>query len=196
MPTIACLSVGPNPLVDPPEAIAGIPNVEFLNFPGTDSNQIVPDSFKSPATDEISIGVSKRLGTKGVFRADLVRREWENFYSDRTDLSTGQVLLEGNPADLTHIGNFGDDVLKREYLGLHTQATYRFNENLQVSATYTLSQLEGNIDGEMTQNATISVDPNSYPEYLEPRWRFPVGDLGADQFRSDFIRHAYIKNGT
>ena len=58
-------ATGFNPITDAPENIAQIPGVRFLIVPGTESNQVVPDTLKSPAADELAIGVSKRLGRKG-----------------------------------------------------------------------------------------------------------------------------------
>ncbi len=174
-------TTGFNPITDAPENIATIPGALFLSIPGTESNQIVPDTLKSPSADELTFGVTKRLGNKGVVRADLVWREWEDFYSDRINLQTGQVPVQGVPLDLKEIGNFGNDFLEREYTGLHVNARYRLLDRLTLSAAYALSELEGNINGETAPNGPIGVDPNEYPEYKAyPQWN-PSGRLGSDQ---------------
>ena len=53
--------------------LANFPNLIFTCFPGVTT--VVPDTLKSPSADEITVGVTKRLGSKGVFRADLILRE-------------------------------------------------------------------------------------------------------------------------
>ena len=73
----------------------------------------VPDGFISPSVDEISVGVIKRLGSKGLVRADVVLREWEDFYSERNrpdDSALG--------SDISELGNFGNNALERDYMGV------------------------------------------------------------------------------
>jgi hypothetical protein len=155
-----------------------LPNVIRKSIPGV--TEIIPDTMKSPSTDEIAVGVTKRLGTKGLFRADVVLREWEDFYSTKTDLETGQVTTPSGIEDLTWVGNF-DDGLERDYMGLHTQFRYRFSDRLTLAGNYTYSQLEGNIVGETVGSGPVSAGVNDYPEYRELSWNAPVGDLSADQ---------------
>jgi outer membrane receptor protein involved in Fe transport len=135
--------------------------------------------IQSPAADEITVGVTKRLGTRGLVRADLVYREWEDFYGQRTDLGTGQVSTPNGPADLTLLGNFAPGI-ERTYQGLHTQFRYRINDRLNVAANYTLSQAEGNFDGETGPSGPISATSASYPEYRRASWNYPKGDLRVD----------------
>ena len=59
-----------------------------INVPGATTQ--VRGSIKSPSADEYTIGLTKRLGTRGLIRADLVYREWNDFYGTKTDLTTGQ----------------------------------------------------------------------------------------------------------
>ena len=58
---------------------------------------------------------------------------------------------------------------------------YRVTDRLTTAATYTLSELEGNINGETAAAGPISTDPFDHAEYKEARWNRPEGDLGADQ---------------
>ncbi len=148
------------------------------SIPGDTSQILQP--LKSPSTDEFTIGLTKRLGSRGSFRADLVNRSWTDFYSNRTQLQT-VVLPSGSLADLTEVGNFGNDLLSREYIGLHTQFRYRLNDRLTIAATYALSQLDGNIDGETTTGGPAPFSPRSFSEYTEERWNYPTGDLANDQ---------------
>ncbi|HSO24117.1 MAG TPA: TonB-dependent receptor [Chondromyces sp.] len=150
-------------------------------------NQIV-ENLKSPYADEYSIGVSKRLGNKGVLRADYVRREYHDFYATQRDLTTGQVFWEDEIAagvfvdadfDLGVVVN-EDNLLKREYDGLHTAIQYRFNNRLQAGGTYSLSRSYGNFDGETSGSGPITSGILNYPEYVPVNYATD-GDLAIDQ---------------
>lgn len=154
------------------------PNLIFGCIPG--ATTVVREGFKSPATDEITVGVTKRLGNKGLVRGDIVYREWEDFYSQRTQI--GDVATVGGAlVDVAEIGNFGDNVLQRDYLGVLLSARYRVTDKLTLAGNYTWSEVEGNIDGETGGSGPVSVSPNSHPEYKDPRWNTPVGALLSDQ---------------
>ncbi|MCP4201418.1 MAG: TonB-dependent receptor [bacterium] len=158
-----------------------LPLLLSISIPGL--NTVVPDTVKSPSVQEISFGVNKRLGTKGLFRADLVLREWEDFYSNRTDTTLGTVsdplgLVE---LDLTHVGNF-DDGLKREYIGLHTQFRYRFSDKFTFAGNYAWSELTGNFNGETSGSGPVSSAAlEFYPEYIDASWHLSDGKLLDDQ---------------
>jgi hypothetical protein len=172
---------GFNPLTDNPNEIAGIPDpFGALVLPAEISNQIVPESIQSPAANDYTVGVTKRLGNKGLLRGDLIYREWDDFYSNRV-VPNNTIIIEGSELDLNEIGNFGNAELEREYSALQSSFRYRVTNRLLTAATYTLSELEGNVNGETGPNGPISTDPNDHAEYKEARWNLPVGDLGADQ---------------
>lgn len=154
----------------------------FLNqqsIPG--ATAAVDGTLKSPSADELTVGFTKQLGTKGLIRADLVYRDWTDFYAQVTDLSTGQVQTPNGPADFTLLGNFANDVLEREYLGLLTSFRYRLSDRLTVAGNYTLSETDGNFDGEFSNTGPVSSAVLSYPEYKETRWNNPTGNLKTDQ---------------
>jgi hypothetical protein len=158
------------------------PIVDFQNqnnVPGATS-QVGQAGIKSPGVDEITLGVTKRVGSKGLFRADLVLREWNDFYGQRTDLSTGQIDTSTGPADVTLLGNF-DEGLERDYVGLLTQFRYRFSDRLSVAANFTWSELEGNFVGESSNSAADYATIFNYPEYRQASWAFPTGPLSSDQ---------------
>lgn len=159
--------------------LTNLPNLISVSIPG--ATEVIPDTIISPAADEFSVGLTKRLGNRGLFRADAVYREFEDFYSNRLDLSTGQVETPTGEADFALVGNFGDNILEREYLGLHLQSRYRVGDRLSLGAIYTLSEAEGNIEGETGVSGPVPSSPNVYPEYTEARWAFPVGNLASDQ---------------
>jgi len=159
--------------------LSKLPNLISVSIPG--ATAVIPDTLRSPAADELTVGLTKRLGSKGLIRADVVYREYGDFYSNRTDLSTGTVDTASGPVDLTLIGNYGDQVLERDYLGLHVQGRYRVNDRLTLSGNYTLSKAEGNFEGENGPSGPLFTSPNSYPEYFQDSWAFPVGNLDSDQ---------------
>ena len=67
----------------------------FANIPG--GNTRIDGTLNSPNAQEYVVGVAKRLGTRGFLRADVVHREFGDFYSSRIDLSTGQVDTAERP---------------------------------------------------------------------------------------------------
>ena len=109
-------------------------------------------------------------------RADLAFREWEDFYSSRTQLGDTAA-----GTDVLEIGNFGDNVLERTYTGLLVSARYRFTDRFTLAGNYTWSEAEGNTVGEFANSGPVTIDPNTYPEYADPAWSYPVGRLPTDQ---------------
>jgi hypothetical protein len=172
---------GYNPLTDPPEDIAGLPDpLGILILPATVTNLTIPDSIRSPSADDYTLGVTKRIGTKGLFRGDLVYREWDDFYSDRVRPNNA-INVGGNLLDVKEVGNYGNSVLSREYEALQSQFRYRVTNRLTTAATYTLSKLHGNIDGESSGSGPITSDPFDRPEYKQFSWFVPEGNLSEDQ---------------
>lgn len=149
-----------------------------VGIPGATTQ--IQGGIASPSVDEIAVGATKRLGTRGLVRADVVYREWDDFYGTRTDLQTGTVETQSGPADLTLLGNFNSGI-EREYIGLQTQFRYRFTDRFTLAGNYTLSNAEGNFDGETGPSGPIPAVTEDYPEYTELRWNAPVGDLRVDQ---------------
>jgi hypothetical protein len=149
----------------------------YVDIPGVATK--VGGQLESPHADEVTLGVSRLLGSRGSVRVDLVNRAFGNFYSRRTDTATGQVFDEfGQAFDLTLIENTND--LRRRYRALNLQAGYH-SSALTVGAAYTLSRLWGNVDGETVESGPISSSLFAYPEYHDARWAAPEGDLAADQ---------------
>ena len=141
-------------------------------------------SLDSPNVTEYSIGASKALGSRGIVRADLVFREWGNFYHQRTDTSTGQVSGQigsiTQSFDLTLVEN-NDDLYEREYQGLHTQFRYRATDRLDFGGNWTLSETEGNYNAENQGSGPLSGTLGNYPEYFDVNWSSPSGPLTIDQ---------------
>jgi hypothetical protein len=143
-------------------------------------NTFISEDLGSPYTDEITVGATKRIGARGVARVDLVHRESHDFYMDRGDLTTGRVSTQFGPLDRFVVEN-DDSLLKREYNGLHTQFRYRLGEGWELGGNYTLSKLEGNIDGETAGSGPVRSALLNYPEYKAFEAHNPDGDLAADQ---------------
>jgi len=161
-------------------SVGGINNTSVLrsvSIPG--GTTIIRGSLASPDTTEYSLGFTQRLGTKGLFRADVIHREGHDFYMDRTDLGTGKVQAPNGLADLALIIN--SNQVERVYNGLQTQFQYRTSDRLQIGGNYTLSRAHGNFDGETTANGPIRATDLDYPEYKDPKWNNPKGDLAIDQ---------------
>jgi outer membrane receptor for ferrienterochelin and colicin len=179
------------PLIDQDEALRivfdwfnanGGPNGPLplvgINIPG--GTTLIRGSLNSPSVDEYSLGVTARLGNRGLVRTDVVHREWANFYAARTDLSTGQVNTPNGLQDLTLVEN-NDDLYERVYDGLHSQFRFRASDRLDFGGTWTWSHTRGNFDSENRLSGPITGSLEQYPEYQEIRWAGPRGDLASDQ---------------
>lgn len=144
-------------------------------------NRVVPtDGLVSPTATEYSFGVGVALGTKGWARADYLYRNYQNFYDDRIDLTTGQVdSPQYGPLDVQILGN--SPVLRRRYEAVQTRIDYRFSPQSFAGVSYTWSRLTGNVIGE---NDNVSAAPDhvgEYPEYQRASWAYPTGYLPGDQ---------------
>jgi hypothetical protein len=139
----------------------------------------IPTSLRSPYADEVSVGVSRQVGATGTVRFDVVSRKFGDFYGERIDTATGQASDEfGQVVDVSFIEN--SNVPTRRYLGFNAQAMARL-EGVHVGASYTLSRLRGNFNGETGSSGPVASSVLRYPEYRELSWFSPEGDLSADQ---------------
>jgi outer membrane receptor for ferrienterochelin and colicin len=140
----------------------------------------IPDGLNSPNVHEFAAGVSRQIGARGAVRVDFVDRKYTDFYSERTDTSTGKVTnANGQVFDVIAVEN--TDFFKRRYTGATLLGTYRAGARLDLGASYTLSKLRGNIEGENINSGPISASFFRNPEYGEARWEDPEGDLSSDQ---------------
>jgi hypothetical protein len=139
----------------------------------------IQSPLTSPSANEYAIGTSRQLGTRGTLRVDGVWRRYQDFYSQRADLTTKTVTdPNGISHDLFVVENTND--VKRRYWGVSTQASYRIAPGVDVGGNYTLSRLRGNFDGETLGGPGVA-QVNAYPEYKQREWNAPEGDLAADQ---------------
>jgi outer membrane receptor protein involved in Fe transport len=159
--------------------VNNVSNLRSVDIPGGTTR--IQGSLDSPYTEEYALGLSKSIGSRGLFRVDLVHREAKDFYSRRTDLTTGQTITgSGSRADVTFLEN-SNDGLERRYDGILTQFQYRPTDRLSVGGFWALSHLRGTVDGETSGSGPVPATVHAYPQYQEARWSNPEGDLSADQ---------------
>ncbi|HEY7169371.1 MAG TPA: TonB-dependent receptor [Vicinamibacterales bacterium] len=137
-------------------------------------------NLKSPNVLEYATGVNRQIGNRAAARVDYVFRDYKDIYIERRDTSTGKVTNSANQTfDLGLIENTSD--LKRRYSGVSTQGTYRAGARTDIGATYTLSHVWGNFNGENVSSGPTTADAFVYPEYKQESWNYPIGDLQIDQ---------------
>ncbi|HEX6738767.1 MAG TPA: TonB-dependent receptor, partial [Vicinamibacteria bacterium] len=141
---------------------------------------IVADTLASPSVKEWSLGLTRRLGSKGAARVDGIYRTYADFYSSRTDLTTGRAQDSlGRTFDRAITENTND--LERSYKAISAQISFRPQQRLTLGGNYTLSKADGNVNGENVGSGPIQAGIRSYPEYFDVSWNAPLGDLSVDQ---------------
>lgn len=161
--------------------VAGGPTVAdpwFVDVPG--SSTVIDENLASPHSEEFTVGLTKRLGNRGLVRMDYVHRDYKDFYSEKRDLTTGTVQAGSTTTDLAIVVN-EDNILKRAYDGVHLQAQYRLTDTVTVGGNYTWSHAIGNFNGETSGSGPVTGSSLEFPEYKDPDWNLPVGDLSIDQ---------------
>ena len=161
----------------------GGPSLPFQRQPSIPGvSPRIGDNLTSPNVLEYASGVSRTFGSRATLRADVVYRNYRNFYVERMDLSTGRVANAlGDEFDLSLFENDTEGVLERRYAGLTGQATYRFKAGTDVGITYTASRAWGNFNGETVAGGPTAPDVLTYPEYRQASWNYPDGSLQIDQ---------------
>ena len=150
------------------------------SVPGVESI-LDPNGLKSPNVKEWTLGVGGAIGSRGFARADLVYRNWDDFYVSYINMSTGQVTDEyGTTYDQAIVGN-DSKIYDREYTGVHTQFRYRFSDHWDFGGTYTWSRLVGNVTGEDSSSGPVTGVATERPEYRQASWNYPEGYLTGDQ---------------
>jgi hypothetical protein len=132
----------------------------------------------SPSVNEISLGIANTVG-RGEWRLDYVHRRWADMYGDFLDLSTGRVTdATGRPFDLTLVSNTSR--AKRTYDALTADVRYRFTA-VQMGGNYTLAKSWGNFNGENVGSGPIRATIDTFPEYRQESWNYPMGYSPGDQ---------------
>jgi len=151
----------------------------YAQIPGLTAK--INGTLTSPSADEMTLGITKRLGSRGLLRLDLIRRDFKNYYTLRLDRSTGQVTDEfGNTYDVALTENDKGN-LQRTYDAMQVQADYRLTDRWTVGGNYTLSRTYGNVEGETSGSGPVPISVEFYPEYIRQSWNLPKGDLSTDQ---------------
>jgi len=154
-------------------------NLVYAYVPGLSPQ--VGTGLRSPYGDEVTLGASFRLGTRGVFRADWVYRDYGDFYAN--EIIPGRSVsddLIGVTLDLGLYQNLNEG-LKRTYNALQTRFDYRIGSRWFIGANYTYSKNEGNVNGETAGSGPGANAILSYQEYKEASWNTPNGLLLTDQ---------------
>jgi hypothetical protein len=142
----------------------------------------IREPLESPSVEEFTVGVGTQLGANGFVRVDYQDREWSNFYTSVTNLTTGTVLdpLAGAEVDVALVQNSDD--FSRKYRAFLAQGSYRLFNRFNLGANYTWSTLKGNIEGETSGSGPVTgTGSQSYPEILGYEERLPIGYLLQDQ---------------
>jgi hypothetical protein len=138
-------------------------------------------TLRSPYVRETTLGYGQQLGHNGYARADLVHRDWHDFYaaSVTTETRRGTTPL-GIPVDLTLLRNSND--VRRTYRAVQFQARWS-PDRVDAGVFYTWSALRGNDEGESATNgASANIDPSLYyPELFAYDRVNPIGYLTGDQ---------------
>lgn len=138
-------------------------------------------TLASPYVRELSAGYGAQLGRHGFVRADVIRRDWRDFYAASVTTATRRANTPlGIPVDLTLIRNSDD--MRRAYRALQLQARWT-PPRIDAGVHYTWSTLRGNDDGESgTTGAVANIDPALfYPEFFAYDRAAPAGYLTGDQ---------------
>lgn len=160
---------GMNQFPNVPPDVAVVPGVNLL----------IQSGLSSPKVNEYTLGVGGTVGSGFSYRADVVRREYRDFYATRRNMSTGQVTDSvGNEYDLGYIIN--SNVPERNYTGLHTSFAYRTGA-LNLAANWTWSHMIGNFIGETSSSGPVTAGFENYPEYFNAAWSLPKGSMSQDQ---------------
>jgi hypothetical protein len=132
----------------------------------------------SPSVNEITVGLANQIG-RGAWRLDYIHRDAADMYGDFLDLSTGRVTdASGRPFDLTLVSNTAQ--AKRTYDGVTADIRYRWSA-LQIGGNYTLSKTWGNFNGENVGSGPIRATFDTFPEYRQASWNYPMGYNPGDQ---------------
>jgi outer membrane receptor protein involved in Fe transport len=134
--------------------------------------------LKSPNAQEYTFGYGHQFSASGFLRADLIHRNWRDFYVTFTDATTGSAVAGTTPVDVSVITNSNNN-LKREYNGLQVQGQTRLGR-ANLGGNWTYSTLKGNAEGETFNNATVSVGNETYPEYKKFAQNNSSGYLAED----------------
>lgn len=161
--------------------VGGVSNTNLINYvsiPGATTR--IGENLTAPSMSEYTVGYGTAIGAKGFARGDYIYRQWNDFYIIRRDLTTGIFQAATGPVDQGVIET-DDTGLERDYSAIQTQASYRFTDRFTIGGNYTYSKLQGNVEGETFNNATVFAETEKlFPEYTAFDQNHPVGYLNSD----------------
>ena len=163
--------------------VNGYKDIDSISVPGLTA-RLAPGGLKSPYMNEYAAGYGHQIASSGYVRADIIHRDWHQFYNQVVDMTTGKnTAANGSKVDVAEIGNINGP-FKRNYNALQLQAAYRFGK-FNVGGNYTFSKLKGNVESETFNNATVFAgaggsDTTVYPEYKAFAANNPTGYLNED----------------
>lgn len=154
-----------------------MPTRNAPSIPGVSTR--VKGGVKSPSSNEFSVGLANTIGQKGIWRVDYVYRQAADQYGDFLDMSTGTVQdPTGRSYNLVLVSN--TPKAKRTYQAAVANVSYRF-PRVTLAANYTLAKMWGNINGENVGSGPIRASIDTYPEYRQESWNYPMGYNPGDQ---------------
>ena len=149
------------------------------NIPGLSTK--VRGEVKSPSNDEVSVGIADHVGQASGGSTTSIGAP--PICMATSSISTGRVLdPTGRPFDLTLVSNATK--AKRVYDAMIVDARYRL-PRLQLGGNYTVSRSWGNANGENVGSGPIRTSMDTFPEYREERWNYPMGYNPGDQRHQD-----------
>ena len=176
-------------------SVGGTKNTQFLTsarIPGVTTQ--FERSLKAPSMDEITLGYGLSLGRGGYIRADLITRDWQDFYVVRRTRETGKTRdANGTLVDIGFIENSSDN-LERTYNAVQLQGAQRLFSRWELGGNYTWSKLRGNVEGESASFATTLTDYKNYPEYTDFEQNRQIGYLAADMRHRANVWLGYTPN--
>jgi len=163
------------------DSVGGLSNTDlifFVRIPGF--NTKIRGSLVSPSANEYTVGGGWQVNDKAYVRLDYIDRKWNDFFVNRIDASTGQVVNEfGQTADLRLTEN--SNALDRTYKAVQIQAAWHPLPRVNIGGNYTYSETKGNQIGQTSGSGPISDAVLSYPEYKAFAQNNPIGYLPQDE---------------
>ena len=141
----------------------------------------ISSTLASPNVVELSGGLTRKLGNRGLVRVDAIYRKYQDFYGNVINTSTGKVTDPFGRVFDRDVTQNVNDPLDRKYKAINAQISYRPTSRLSLGGNYTLSKNSGNNVGETSGGGPSQSTVLRFPEYFNLDWNAPVGDLATDQ---------------
>ena len=170
-------------------------NYFFLAAGLPDKNVSFEKGLSSPITKEFTVAGALKLGSKGYGQLLYTHRKTSNFVEDFFNIDQGFVDVTLPTECLGCDGTVtldrrvfaNSDVPERVYEGIQAQIGYRVTTNWDLQGSWTHQfKLDGNFEGEASNQPGISSSLGDYPEILTEERNFPTGHLSG--FQKDKVR--------